>query len=154
MAPIRSIQTRGTKPPVGHYSQAIQHDGLVYVSGQLPMNLETGQLVPGTVEAQTELTLSNLRRILEAAGSGLDRVLQVTIYVPSIDHWPAVNATYARVLGAHRPARAVVPVPVLHGDAAVEVQAIAAMAPKRRAARVTRSARSRPRRKAARRTAR
>jgi len=132
MPPIRSIQVRGTRPPAGHYSQAIVHDGLVYVSGQLPIDLATGTPVAGPVEAQTELVLDNLRRILEAAGSGLDRLLQITIYLASIDHWPAVNATYARILGNHRPARAVVPVPNLHFDAVLEVQAIASLRPKRR----------------------
>jgi len=132
MPPIRPIQIRGTKRPAGHYSQGVVHDGLVYVSGQLPMDLASGTIVPGSVEAQTELALDNVRRVLEAGGSGLDRVIQMTVYVGSMDSWPAVNATYARIMGEHRPARAIVPSPGLHYDVALEIQAIGSLRPKRR----------------------
>jgi 2-iminobutanoate/2-iminopropanoate deaminase len=132
MATIRPIQTPGTARPLGHYSQAVVHGGLVFVSGQLPADLETGVVRLGSVEEQAELALSNLSRILDAAGSGLDRTLQVTIYLSSIEYWPVVNAVYARMLGDHRPARAVVPVSTLHYGTAVEIQAIAALRPPRR----------------------
>ncbi|MEZ4588793.1 MAG: RidA family protein [Gemmatimonadales bacterium] len=145
MPPIRSIQIRGTKQPAGHYSQGIVHDGLVYVSGQLPMDLATGTIVAGSVEAQTELALDNVRRVLETGGSGLDRVIQMTVYVNSMESWPAVNATYARIMGTHRPARAIVPSPGLHYDVALEIQAIGSVRPKKRPARATkRTPRSRP----------
>lgn len=133
MARIQSIQAPGTVRPAGHYSQAVVHDGLVYVSGQLPVDLASGEVRLGTVEEQTELALANVGRVLAAAGSGLDRVLQMTIYVSSIDFWPAVNAIYARVMGAHRPARAVVPVAPLHHGTALEIQAIAVQRPRRKA---------------------
>ncbi len=83
---------------------------------------------PGDAGAQTRRALENVARILEAAGSSLQHTLQVTVYVTDIAHWPAVNEAYAEVMGAHRPARAVVPVGPLKGDFVVEIQAIAALA--------------------------
>jgi 2-iminobutanoate/2-iminopropanoate deaminase len=125
MPPIRSIQVPGTRAPVGHYSQAIAVNGLVFVSGQIPINLETGALEIGTIEEQAELVLTNTGRILEAAGSSLANAVQITIYLNRMDDWGAVNAIYSRLLGAHRPARAVVPVPPLHYGAGIEIQCIA-----------------------------
>jgi 2-iminobutanoate/2-iminopropanoate deaminase len=153
MRTITSIQAPGTKRPVGHYSQAIVHDGLVFVSGQLPADLETGVVEGGSIESQTERTLANVARVLEAAGSGLDRLIQVTIYVSDIAHWPIVNATYARVLGAHRPSRAIVPVTPLHSGAEIEIQAIAMVRPRRRAAPRKKAPRKAGLRRAARRPA-
>jgi len=90
------------------------------------MDPATGQVVPGGIEAQTERALRNVELVLVAAGASLDRVLQMTIYISDGDKWGAVNATYAKVMGAHRPARAVVPVSPLHYGALIEIQAIAA----------------------------
>jgi len=124
---MRRIQTDSAPPPAGHYSQAIEHGGLVFVSGQLPVDQDRTPLADATVQAQTRLVLANIDRILEAAGSGLGRVVQMTIYVTDIADWPAVNEAYAAVMGDHRPARAVVPVRDLHHGVALEVQAIAAV---------------------------
>jgi 2-iminobutanoate/2-iminopropanoate deaminase len=99
----------------------------VFVSGQLPVDQDRTPLADATVQAQTRLVLANIDRILEAAGSGLGRVVQMTIYVTDIADWPAVNEAYAAVMGDHRPARAVVPVRDLHHGVALEVQAIAAV---------------------------
>ena len=104
------------------------HGGLVYVAGQLPIRPGAPRASDvGSIEEQTEQTLRNVAAILDAAGSGLDRVLQMTIYVSDMSLWSAVNAVYARVLGDHRPARAVVPVKDLHHGYQIEIQAIAAM---------------------------
>jgi len=124
MAPITPVQVPGTATPVGHYSQAVVHNDVVFVSGLLPLDLESGKPVPGTIEEQTERVLGNLERILRTSGSGLDRLLQVTIYLPRMDDWGAVNQVYARILGDHRPARAIVPVPALHFGVGIEIQAI------------------------------
>lgn len=126
---MERIETQGAPRPAGHYSQAIAHGGLVYVAGQLPIDPAVGRGAPGphgSVAEQTERTLRNVQAILEAAGSGLDRLLHVTIYVSEMEHWGEVNEAYARVMGEHRPARAVVPVKELHHGYALEIQAIGA----------------------------
>jgi reactive intermediate/imine deaminase len=114
--------------PKGHYSPGIEHDGLIFVSGQLPMDLETREPFAGDIETQTELALRNVEAVLQAAGSDLQHVVQMTIYVSDIELWGAVNKKYAEVMGDHRPARAIVPVKDLHFDTKIEIQAIAAKA--------------------------
>ncbi len=125
--PIKTIQTPDAPVPAGHYSQATVHGGLVYVSGQLPLDPATGVVVPGGAAEQTERALRNVEAILGAAGSRLDRLLSVTIYVTGRAAWADVNAAFARVMGAHRPARAIIPVPELKAGCLVEIQAIAAV---------------------------
>jgi 2-iminobutanoate/2-iminopropanoate deaminase len=100
-------------------------NGFVFVSGQLPFDPATGTLIEGGIEAQTERTLRNLELVLRAAGSSLDQVVQMTIYIPDGELWGAVNTTYARIMGAHRPSRAIVPVSPLHYGALIEIQAVA-----------------------------
>lgn len=121
------VETTAAPLPAGHYSQAIVHNGVVYVAGQLPIVPGSSDRTVGSMEQQTEQTLRNVEAILKAAGSGLDKVLQMTIYVSDISLWGEVNLAYARVMGAHRPARAVVPVRDLHYGYQVEIQAIAAL---------------------------
>jgi len=123
---MKAIQPPDQPHPKGHYSPGVEHNGLVYVSGQLPMDLVTREPFAGDIETQTELALRNVEAVLLAAGSGLDRVLQMTIYISDIELWAKVNETYARVMGDHRPARAIVPVKDLHFDTQIEIQAIAA----------------------------
>lgn len=124
---MRKILIEGIPAPKGHYSPGVVHNGLVYVSGQLPMTLDTRQPVTGSIEEQTELALRNVEAVLKAAGSDLDHVLQMTIYVSDMELWAAVNKKYAEVMGDHRPARAIVPVKDLHFDTKIEIQAIAAV---------------------------
>lgn len=121
------ILTDDAPTPAGHYSQAIVHGGLVYVAGQLPIDPAAPDARAGSIEEQTARALANVAAILEAAGSSLGHLLSVTVYVTDIEDWPAVNAVYARVLGEHRPARAVVPVKTLHHGYRIEIQAIAAV---------------------------
>lgn len=123
---MQKIQPQGQPIPKGHYSPGIVHNGLVYVSGQLPMDLVTREPFAGAIEEQTELALRNVEAVLHAAGSDLDHVLQMTIYISDIELWGEVNETYSRVMGDHRPARAIVPVKDLHFDTKIEIQAIAA----------------------------
>jgi 2-iminobutanoate/2-iminopropanoate deaminase len=125
---MRTIQPADQPQPKGHYSPGIEHNGLIFVSGQLPMTLDTREPFTGSIEEQTELALRNVEAVLKAAGSDLRHVLQFTIYVSDMELWGAVNATYARVMGDHRPARAIVPVKDLHFDTKIEIQAIAAAA--------------------------
>ncbi len=121
------VQPENQPRPKGHYSPGIVHNGLVYVSGQLPMDLVTREPFTGSIEEQTELVLRNVEAVLRAAGSDLDNVIQMTIYVSDLELWGKVNETYARVMGEHRPARAIVPVKDLHFGTQIEIQAIAAV---------------------------
>jgi len=124
---IKSVLTPNAPAPGGHYSQAVVHNGLVYVSGQLPIDPKTGEKKLGSIEEQTEQTLNNVRAILQAAGGDLNRVLKMTIYISEISLWGKVNEVYARVMGDHRPARAVVPVKDLHHGFQIEIEAIAGL---------------------------
>jgi 2-iminobutanoate/2-iminopropanoate deaminase len=120
-----SIQTDNAPIPAGHYSQAVVHNGFVFVAGQLPITPGQSEHHVGTMAEQAEQTLRNVEAILQAAGSGMDRVVQMTVYVSDIALWGEVNAVYARVMGANRPARAIVPVRDLHFGYQIEIQAIA-----------------------------
>jgi 2-iminobutanoate/2-iminopropanoate deaminase len=124
---INTVFTTEAPTPAGHYSQAIVHNGLVYVAGQLPIDPATGETKTGPIEEQAEQTLRNLRAILQAAGTDLHRVLKVTVYISDIGLWGKVNEVYARMFGEHRPARAVVPVKELHYGFQIEIEAIAAL---------------------------
>lgn len=127
MAEITRIQTAQAPTPAGHYSQATVHNGVVYVAGQLAIDPATGARMLGSIEEQTERTLRNVEAILLAAGSDFAHVLKMTVYVADISLWAAVNETYARILGPHRPARAIVPTRDLHHGFLVEIDAIAAL---------------------------
>jgi 2-iminobutanoate/2-iminopropanoate deaminase len=124
---MKAIETNDAPPPAGHYSQAIEHGGLVYVSGQLPIDSKREDKHVGSIEEQTEQVLRNLDAILKKANSDRDHVLKVTVYVSDIALWGRVNAVYARFFGDHRPARAVVPTRELHFGFQIEIEAIAAV---------------------------
>ena len=124
---IRPVSTREAPQPAGHYSQAVVEGGFVFVAGQLPLDPVTGAIAggPDDIETQTRQVLGNVGAILRAAGSGLDRLVSVTVFITSRSQWPAVDRVYTEMLGAHRPARAVIPVPELRPGCLIEVQAIA-----------------------------
>ena len=124
---MKKIKLPNAPAPKGHYSSAVVHNGLIFVSGQLPMNHATGEIETGAIEAQTELALRNVEAILIEANSDLNHVLQFTIYVSEMELWDKVNEVYARILGEHKPARAIVPVKDLHFGTKIEIQAIAAV---------------------------
>jgi 2-iminobutanoate/2-iminopropanoate deaminase len=124
---MREISTPNAPAPAGHYAQAIVHGGVVYVAGQLPIDPRTGEKRLGSIEEQAERAILNVAAILEAAGSGLDRVLKTTVYVSDSSLWGRVNTVYARLFGGHRPARAVVPTRDLHYGFQIEIEAIAAV---------------------------
>jgi 2-iminobutanoate/2-iminopropanoate deaminase len=122
----RAVSTEAAPAPVGPYSQAIVCDGFVFASGQIPIDPGSGALVDGSIEAQTERVLENLRAVLEAAGSGLDRVVRATVYVTDLSLFARVNRVYARYFDAEpAPARATVQVAALPLGAQVEIDAIA-----------------------------
>ena len=111
--------------PGGHYSHATIAQGLVFVSGQLPITAEGVKLVDAGFEQQAEQVLANVRNILLACGSDVDRLVQVRVYIDDMANWPAFNAVYARWAGNAKPARAVVPTGPLHFGLKVEVEAVA-----------------------------
>ena len=112
--------------PAGHYSPVIEHNGTLFISGQLPMNPNT-KAVPDDVEAQTVQALENLENLLFAAGSDRQNVLQMRIFVSDIDHWDAINRAYAAWFGDHKPARAIIPCGPLHFGCLLELEATAAV---------------------------
>ena len=121
------ISTANAPTPAGHYSQAVVHNGFVFVAGQLPIDPADPSRPPGSIEDQTARALANVAAILTAAGTGLDHVVQMTVYVSDVSLWGKVNAVYSRVMGDHRPARAVVPSGELRHGMLIEIQAIAAL---------------------------
>ena len=123
---IAPVSTPNAPTPAGHYSQAIKHNGLVFVSGQLSIDPQTGEKKLGSIEEQTEQVLRNIEAILKAADSDLSKVLKMTVYVADIELWGGVNTVYARVMGENRPARAIVPTGALHYGFLIEIEAIAA----------------------------
>lgn len=124
---MRFIATEDAPAPGGHYSQGVVHHGLVYVSGQLPIDPLSGAVLDAGVEEQAERTLRNVEAILLEAGSSLDQVLSLTIFVIDRSDWEGVNSVCERMFGAHRPARAVVGGAALKPGCRVEIMAIGAI---------------------------
>lgn len=124
MTPL-CLQPETLAPPGGHYSPVVVAGGFVHVAGQLPIDAQGRKLGDAPFEVQARQVLANIEAALTAAGTTLDRLVQVRVYLANIDHWASFNALYAAWLGAHRPARAVVPVPALHFGFLVEAEAVA-----------------------------
>jgi len=110
---------------IGPYSQAIRANGFLFLSGQVSLDPATQQLIQGDIAAQTTRVLENLKGILEAAGSSLDRVVKTTVYLKDMNDFSAMNEVYARYFPANPPARATVEVARLPKDARVEIELIA-----------------------------
>lgn len=122
------VSTDKAPPAGGHYSQAVKHGGLVYVSGQLPIAPDGTHRPEANFEEQARLAIRNMLAVAEAAGSSREGLLKVTVYIVGVENWPPFNAIYADMMGDIRPARSVVPVPELHYGYLVEVDAVAASA--------------------------
>jgi len=122
---MEKISTLDAPKPAGHYSQAIVHNNMIYVSGQLPIDPKTGRNKIDSIEQQTEQALKNLSEILKAANSDLSKVVKTTVYISDINLWDQVNTVYSKYFGEHRPARAVVPTRELHFGFQIEIEAIA-----------------------------
>lgn len=124
---MERIFTPNAPAPVGHYEQGWKHGNLVFVSGQLPVNPETKEKCTGTVAEQATQSLKNVKAVLEAAGTSLDRVLKVTVYISNIRLWDEVNAVHSEFFGDHKPARSIIPTRDLHYGFKIEIEAIAAI---------------------------
>jgi len=120
---MKFIQSPKVPAPAGHYSQAVEAAGLVFVSGVLPGKPLDGE--KDSFERQVRASFAQCTNILNAAGCALNDVVQCTAYLVGVDRWPEFNAIYAEIMGDHKPARAVVPVPELHYGFLIEVQLIA-----------------------------
>lgn len=118
---MKIIYTQNAPAPAGHYSQAVEENGFVFVSGMLP-DRATIDPVSADFVAQTEAVLKQCHSVLAQAGCAFADIVQCTAYIVGVANWPAFNQVYGRFLGAHKPARAVVPVPELHHGFLVEVQ--------------------------------
>ncbi len=119
------ISTPSAPAAIGPYSQAVRWNGLVYCSGQIPLDPATGQLVEGGIEEQTSRVLDNLRAVLEAAGASLESVLKTTIFVKDLGDFGKVNEVYGRYFPVNPPARATVEAARLPRDVRVEIEAVA-----------------------------
>ena len=123
--PIRSVNPPNHAPPGGHYSHGTVANGFVFVSGQLPIAPDGRKLADANFAQQAEQVLANVAAVLAACGSGVDRLVQVRVYIADMAHWPEFNTLYAQWAGDARPSRAVVPTPGLHYGFQLEVEAVA-----------------------------
>lgn len=124
---LKRVHTPNATQPAGHYSQAVVHGGIVYVSGQLGFDPGSSDPVIGSVDQQVRNCLGNLSAILDEAGSDLDHVIRTTVYISDVVLWPEVNAIYGSVFGDHKPARTIVPCNTLHHGFQIEIDAMATL---------------------------
>ncbi|WP_312423259.1 RidA family protein [Anaerospora hongkongensis] len=122
---ISVISTSNAPAAIGPYSQAIKMGNLVYTSGQIPLDPATGQVVTGTAEVQTHQVLTNLKAVLEAAGTCFDKVIKTTVFIKDMNDFAAINTVYGSYFTATPPARSCVEVARLPKDVLVEIEAVA-----------------------------
>lgn len=119
------ILTKKAPAPIGPYNQAVSSGGLLFVSGQLPIDPENGEMISGDIKKETHQIFENIKHILEAGGSSLEKIVKVTIYMKDISLFPEVNTVYGDFFIKDAPARAVVEVSALPKNASMEVECIA-----------------------------
>ena len=120
-----SVQTDKAPKAIGPYEQAIKANGFIYTAGQIPIDPKTANIVEGDISAQTRQVLENLKAVLEAGGSSLDRVVKATVFLKNIADFAAMNDVYAQYLGSAKPARSTVAVAELPRGALVEIDLVA-----------------------------
>ena len=125
---MQIISTPNAPAALGPYSQAIVANGMVYCSGQIPVDPATNTIHAETIEEQTRQAITNLKNVLEAAGSGLDKVVKTTVFISDMNDFAALNAVYAELFGDSKPVRSCVQAARLPKDVKVEIEAIAALA--------------------------
>ena len=121
----RAIHTEAAPKAIGPYSQGIHAGGFVYTAGQVPFDPATGQFVEGGIEEQTRRVLTNIKAILEAADTSLERVVKTTVFMTDLGQFAAMNAVYAEFFPADPPARSTVQVSALPRGALLEIEAVA-----------------------------
>ena len=120
-----SVQTDKAPKAIGPYEQAIKANGFIYTAGQIPIDPKTGNLVEGDISAQTRQVLENLKAVLEAGGSALDRVVKATVFLKNMADFAPMNEVYAQYLGSAKPARSTVAVAELPRGALIEIDLVA-----------------------------
>lgn len=120
-----AVQTDRAPKAIGPYEQAIKVDSLVFTAGQIPIDPKTGNIVDGGIAAQTRQVLENLKGVLEAAGSSLDRVIKATVFLKNMADFAAMNEVYAEYFGSSKPARSTVAVAELPRGALIEIDLVA-----------------------------
>jgi len=121
----KEIRTEKAPGAIGPYSQAVEAGGMIYTSGMIPINPETGELVTGGVEQQAEQAISNLKNLLEASGSSMDKVVKTVVFIKDMEDFAKINEVYAGYFAEPYPARSCVQVARLPKDVAIEIEAIA-----------------------------
>jgi 2-iminobutanoate/2-iminopropanoate deaminase len=119
------VQTDNAPKAIGPYEQAIKASGFIYTAGQIPIDPKTGNFVEGDITAQTRQVLENLKAVLEAGGSSLDRVVKATVFLKNMADFAAMNDVYAQYLGGAKPARSTVAVAELPRGALIEIDLVA-----------------------------
>ena len=119
------ISTEKAPQALGPYSQAVRANGFIFCSGQIPIDPVAGAVVATTAEDQTRQAITNLRNVLETAGSGLDKVVKTTVFIGDMDDFVVVNGVYAELFGPTKPARSCVQAARLPKDVKIEIEAIA-----------------------------
>lgn len=119
------LKTEKAPEAIGPYSQAIKANGFIYVSGQLPIDMESGDLVTDDVKKATRASLNNVLEIIKAGGGDLENIVKVNVYVKNIGDFDMINEEYADFFADHKPARALVEVAKLPKDAVIEIEAVA-----------------------------
>jgi len=121
----KTVATEKAPKAIGPYSQAVVHNGLAFLSGQIPLDPASGQVVEGDIAVQTTRVLENLKAVLEACGSGLDRVVKTTVYIKDMGEFAKMNELYGKYFSQNPPARSTVEAARLPRDVRVEIDAIA-----------------------------
>ena len=124
---MKFIDAPNTPAAVGPYSKAVAHGGLLFCSGQIPLDPETMEVVGSTIEKQTEQVMKNITALLDGAGIGLDKIIKTTVFLQSMEDFVEMNTVYEKALSGHKPARSAVEVARLPKDVLVEIECICAL---------------------------
>lgn len=122
---MKTIDTQNAPKAIGPYSQATITESLIFTSGQIPMDPATGEIVSGDITVQARQALENLKNILEAGGSGMDRVIKTTVFIRDMNDFPTINKIYSEYFSQPYPARSCIEVSRLPKDARIEIEAVA-----------------------------
>jgi 2-iminobutanoate/2-iminopropanoate deaminase len=122
---MKTIHTEHAPQAIGPYSQAVEVGGFIYLSGQIPINPETNELVDSNITNQTRQVMTNIQAILNKEGLNLNNIIKTTIFIKDMDQFSLINEEYGRILGQHRPARSTVEVSRLPKDVLIEIEVVA-----------------------------